>query len=198
MIVRVDEAARCLVAGGLVAYPTETVYGLGADATQSEAVERLLAEKGRRAGRGLSVLVADAAALETWGAPLPAAARALARRFWPGPLTLVVPAEATRMGAVATARGVGFRCSSHPTAAALARAAAVPVVSTSCNRSGSPACVTADEVARTFGVELAIAGGEKAGGLPPSTVVALDRDGRAELLRAGVIAFAEVERELAA
>jgi L-threonylcarbamoyladenylate synthase len=192
MIVGVDEAARRLRAGELVAYPTETVYGLGADATRPEAVERLLALKGRAAGRGLSVLVADVAALEVWGA------RALASRFWPGPLTLVVPTEAVCMRAVATGRGVGFRCSSHPTAAELALLAAVPVVSTSCNRTGSTPCRSADEVALAFGEGLPVAGGQAAGGLPPSTVVALDRRDRLELLREGAIPFADVERELAA
>ena len=192
MIVALDEAVARLARGELVAYPTETVYGLGADAFSEPALARLLALKGRDAERGLSVLVADAAALARFAAPLPAEAARLAARFWPGPLTLVVRVADPRFAGVSTPLGVGFRCSPHPTAAALARAAPHPVVSTSANRSGEPPAATAAEVEAALGSALAILGGEPASGLAPSTVVAVAADGARTLLRAGAIGEAEL------
>lgn len=189
MIVPLAEAVTRLARGELVAYPTETVYALGADAFLAQALERLLDAKGRPAERGLSVLIRDAAELARIAPELPAAAARLAARFWPGPLTLVVPVADPRFAGVATPLGVGFRCSPQPTAAALARAAPHPVVSTSCNASGESPCVTAAEVEACFGPELAILGGEPAPGLAPSTVVAVAADGALRLLRAGALDF---------
>lgn len=185
MIVAVPEAAERLRKGELVAYPTETVYGLGADATCPHAVDLLFARKGLERARGVSVLIGDPDALETWVPDLPERARELIRRFWPGPLTIVLPTPALQR--VATKSGVGFRCSSHPTALALARALGRPLVATSCNPTGEPPCRTAAEVERAFGPELVVAGGEPAGGLPPSTVVAVDARGRLDVLRAGAL-----------
>ncbi len=196
MIVDVCAAAAEIEAGRVVAYPTETVYGLGADAWSAGALERLRTLKGRGDDKGMSVLVADLDALLAWEPRIPARARALACRFWPGPLTLVVPVGSPAFGEVATPRGVGFRCSSHPTAAALARASRRPVVSTSANRSGEPPCLCADEVASAFGDALPIAGGEPAGGLLPSTVVAVDRSDRLDLLREGALAFSRILEEV--
>ncbi len=192
MIVTLADAVARLARGEVVAYPTETVYGLGADAFRADAIARLIALKGRDADRGLSVLLADATALERYAAPLPPAAARLVARFWPGPLTLVLPVADPRFAAVRTPRGVGFRCSPQPSAAALARAAASPIVSTSCNRSGEPPCTSADEIERTFGTGLPILGGEPASGLAPSTVVAVAEDGTLDLLREGALPSAEV------
>ena len=133
-----------LRAGGLLAYPTETVWGLGADAGSAEAVAALRRWKGRDDDQPLSILVPDLAAAEALGFRASGAARALAARFWPGPLTLVLPAPAGRFAAgVAGADGsVGLRCSPEPLAQALAsavqRAGAGPVTATSLNRSGEP------------------------------------------------------------
>ncbi len=194
MIVSVERAVALLAAGELVAYPTETVYGLGADALSPRALERLLAYKGRARDRGLSVLVCDAAALARWAPGLPPSAARLAARFWPGPLTLVV-AAAPALDGVATALGVGFRCSPQSTAASLVQRLGRPLVSTSCNASGAPPCSDAAEVARAFGPELAIAGGEPASGLAPSTVVAVRPDGSLMPLRVGAIPFEVLEKE---
>ncbi len=193
MIVPVSEAARVLADARVVAYPTETVYGLGADPRSAPALGRLRALKGLDEQRGVSLLVADLAALQALAPELPERARSLAERFWPGPLTLVVRVGDTALGSVATAHGVGFRCSSHPTAAALARAFAGPIVSTSCNRSGEPPCRDAREVEQVFGVGLPVAGGEPCGARPPSTVVAVAPDGSLELLREGALAAAALE-----
>ncbi len=198
MIVPLDEAVQRLARFELVAYPTETVYGLGAAAFSPVALAALRALKGREAERGLSVLVPDAAAFARHAAPLSRAAALLAARFWPGPLTLVVPVSDARFAGVRTPIGVGFRCSSQSTADALARAASGPIVSTSCNRSGAKPCATAAEVEREFGPGLPILGGEPASGLAPSPVVAVASDGALTLLREGAIPFPALERVLAA
>jgi L-threonylcarbamoyladenylate synthase len=187
VIVSIEVAARRLRDGGVVAYPTETVYGLGADARRADAVAHVRELKGRGAQLGISVLVSDLAAAEGLVGALPKAARCLAARFWPGPLTLVVPASDPALDSVRSERGVGLRCSSHPTAAALVRAARCPILSTSCNRSGEAPCRSVEEVQRTFGPALWVAGGDPAGGAAPSTVVALDRAGALEVLREGAL-----------
>jgi L-threonylcarbamoyladenylate synthase len=192
VIVPVAEAAQRLREGLVVAYPTETVYGLGVDARSSGALARLRELKGRDAEQGLSLLIADLAVLEHWAPQLPARARALARAFWPGPLTLVVPVAAGPLAAVATSDGVGFRCSPQPTAAALAAAFGAPLVSTSANRSGQPPLARAREVEDLFGAGLPIAGGEDAGGALPSTVVAVSAGGALRILRPGPIAAEEL------
>lgn len=138
-------------AGGLLAFPTETVWGLGADARSEAALARLRRWKGRCAGQPVAVLVASAESAHTLGLPLPAAAQRLAAAFWPGPLTLVVPAPPDRFAAgVARADGaVGLRCSSHPRTAALVaaleRAGVGPLTATSLNRHGEPPVRTRTE-----------------------------------------------------
>jgi L-threonylcarbamoyladenylate synthase len=192
VIVGIEEAARWLGAGGVVAYPTETVYGLGTDALSAEAVARLRELKGRGADQGLSILVAGLADLQRWALDLPERAVRLARAFWPGPLTLVVAVRPGELSAVETPDGVGFRCSPQPSAAALVLALGRPLVTTSANRSGEPPCRSAREVAQVFGGELPIAGGEDAGGAPPSTVVAVARSGELRILREGPIRAQEL------
>lgn len=145
-----EEATAEIRRGGLVAYPTETVWGLGADARSDAAVARLRRFKGRDPDAPISILVASAEVLPDLGfAPGPAA-RALAKRFWPGPLTLVMPCAGRFAKGVARADGaVGVRCSPHPVASALAarlHAEGVgPVTATSLNRSGEPAARTREE-----------------------------------------------------
>lgn len=189
MIVDPERGAELVREGGTVAYPTETVYGLAADARSREAVTRLRLLKGCGPDHGLSVLVDAPARLDEWAPDCPEAARILAGRHWPGPLTLVVPVPAGSLSAVATPLGVGFRCSSHPTASELARRAGFPLVATSCNRSGGTPCADAPEIAEVFGPELAVVVGSPVGGGPPSTVVAISKAGDLELLRQGEIPF---------
>jgi len=200
-------AVARLAAGGLVAFPTETVWGLGADARSELAIGRLRRWKGRDAGQPVALLVAGAAALAALGIELPPAARRLADAFWPGPLTLVVPAAPGRFAAgVARADGaLGLRCSPHPTAAALAaavaRAGIGPLTATSLNRHGEPPARTrAEAAALCDGVACLDAGpdagaGAGGGAAEPSTVV--DCTGaQPRVLRAGAVGRSALARAL--
>lgn len=197
------QAVARLAAGGLVAYPTETAWGLGADASSAPALKALLRFKGRDGGKPVSVLVEGAEALQRLGAELSPEARALVETFWPGPLTLVVRLRARLApGIAAPGGGVGLRCSPHPVARELARLAAKegvgPPTATSLNRSGEPAARTRGEAERCCGAgadaPLPVEG-EDAGGAPESSVV--DVTGPApRLLREGAIPAPEIRRAL--
>src|SRR5436309_4141134 len=132
----IEDAAAILRHGGLVAFPTETVYGLGANALDPAAVARVFEAKGRPAANPLIVHVADAAQVLNVAADWPETAARLAARFWPGPLTLVVPRRPELPDAV-TAGGptVAVRCPNHAVARELIRAAGVPLAAPSANRS---------------------------------------------------------------
>jgi len=196
MIVEVADAAARVVRGEVIAYPTETVYGLGADANSTRALAALRELKGRDADRGLSVLVSDVSVLDSKRVQLPESARRLIERYWPGPLTLVLPVPEGLWDEVATELGVGFRCSADATAKDLASSCATQLVSTSANRSGEPPCTTASQVEEIFGPDFPIAGGGPAGSAPPSTVVAVSPSGELTCLREGEIPLAELERWL--
>lgn len=192
----IAEAAQRIRRGELVAYPTETVWGLAADARSEAALSRLRAWKGRDAEKPMSVLVSDYAALAALGAETTPLADALAARFWPGPLTLVVRCkDAFAAGIANVDGGVGFRCSPHPVAHALARAAGV-ITATSFNRSGEPACRARAEAERCAAGAIALAAGEDAYGAAPSSVV--DATGpRLRVLREGAIPARALEAALA-
>jgi L-threonylcarbamoyladenylate synthase len=198
-----EAAAEHAAAGGLVAFPTETVWGLGADASRPEAVARLRRFKGRDAARPISVLVPGPEAWIDLGARVPAYAEALARAFWPGPLTLVLACRARLAPGVARPDGaVGLRCSPHPVASGLARAllarGAGPLTATSLNRSGEPPARTrAEAAALCAGADDApcLVAGPDAGGAAASTVV--DATGaHPVVLREGAIAAADLLRAL--
>ena len=141
------EAAHILRHGGLVAFPTETVYGLGADATDPAAVANIFAAKERPYNDPLIVHLADANALARVAVDVPDEARMLAERFWPGPLTLILPrAEAIPPVVAAGGRTIGVRVPAHPVALALLRAADVPVAAPSANRFMHTSPTTAEHV----------------------------------------------------
>ncbi len=185
----VERSAALLRGGGLVAFPTETVYGLGADATDRAAVLRLYAAKGRPGHNPLIAHCDTPEAAFRHGRP-DAAAQALAQAFWPGPLTLVVPAS-EKCAVVAEARAgrdtVALRCPSHPVARALLSAVGRPVAAPSANRSGHVSPTEARHVLDDLDgrIDLVIDGGASAIGLE-STVVACLPDGM-RLLRPGFI-----------
>lgn len=172
------EAALLIRQGNLVAFPTETVYGLGADATDPAAVAGIFAAKGRPSDNPLIVHVADREHLESVIAEVPPAAERLMERFWPGPLTLVLPKRSTVPDAVTCGLAtVGVRMPSHPVALALIRAAGVPIAAPSANRSGRPSPTSAEHVMEDLSgrVPLVLDGGETGVGLE-STVIDMTAD----------------------
>lgn len=166
-------AVRVLREGGLVAFPTETFYGLGANALDPEAVARVFRAKGRPSDKPLLVLVDSLEMAGRVAAEIPAVARRLAARYWPGPLTLILPARPEVPGSLtAGTRTVGVRISGHPLARALVRAAGIPVTAPSANPHGGASPRTAGEVLAGLGdrLDLVLDGGPSPGG-PPSTVL---------------------------
>lgn len=146
-----QEAADILRSGGLVVFPTETVYGLGADATDPEAVARIFQVKGRPPDNPLIVHVADAAAVGTVAENIPDVAHRFMARFWPGPLTLVMPAHPALPRIVTAGLDtVAVRSPAHPVAQALLAAARVPLAAPSANRSGMPSPTRAEHVLADF------------------------------------------------
>jgi len=195
----VAEAADALRAGRLVAFPTETVYGLGADATSDAAVAALYAAKRRPAHNPLIVHVAGRAFLEPLAA-LDAKAERLAARFWPGPLTLVLPRRPDApISALATAglATVAVRVPAHPVALSLLEVARLPVVAPSANRSGRVSPTSADDVALELAdaIDLILDAGPCPIGIE-STVVDLSEPDRSVLLRPGGVPRAVLEELL--
>src|SRR5215471_21716265 len=194
----VERAARVLAAGGLVAFPTETVYGLGADATNGAAVARVYEAKGRPSFNPLIAHVADADAARAL-ARFPLAAQRLASAFWPGPLTLVLPKLADCPVAELATAGldtIAVRVPSHPLARAILLAFGRPVVAPSANRSGHVSPTTAQHVLADLRgrIELIVDGGPTPMGLESTIVACLDRP---VLLRPGALTRADIEREVA-
>lgn len=191
----IARAAAVLRAGGLVAFPTETVYGLGANALDADAVRRIFAAKDRPANNPLIVHVPDAAAARAVTAAWPESAERLAERFWPGPLTLVLPRRSEVPDAV-TAGGatVAVRVPAHPVARALLGAAGVPVAAPSANRSTQLSPTQAEHVVAGLGgrIEMVLDGGPCPGGLE-STVLDL-ASSPPRILRPGLVTSAEIEK----
>jgi L-threonylcarbamoyladenylate synthase len=193
----VGQAASILRQGGLVAFPTETVYGLGADALNAHAVRRIFAAKERPAHDPLIVHVAGLGEAERVASHIPELAQTLARRFWPGPLTMVLPKSETAPDEV-TAGGptVAVRCPNHPLALALIRALGSPIAAPSANRFSHTSPTTAQHVWDDLSgrIELILDGGPTAIGIE-STV--LDLTGALPtVLRPGGVTLEELEAAL--
>jgi L-threonylcarbamoyladenylate synthase len=191
----IAEAAKILRAGGLVAFPTETVYGLGADATNGQAVAAIFAAKGRPLFNPLIVHVADLEEARRH-VELSPRAQALAEKFWPGPLTLVLPRRKNSPLSLLVSAGldsVALRAPSHPAAIALLKEAGRPVAGPSANMSGQVTATTAQHVADSLGgkVDFILDAGSATFGIE-STVVGFDGD-RPLLLRPGAVPREEIE-----
>lgn len=199
----IAHAADVLRAGGLVAFPTETVYGLGAAAEQPTAVRKIFEAKGRPADHPVIVHLRGVDELDVWARAVPPGARLLAQRFWPGPLTLVLPRSGRAHDLVTGGQdSVGLRCPSHPWARALLAAFAGAVAAPSANSFGRISPTTAAHVRADLGekpagrVDFILDGGACPVGIE-STIVDFSRaDGRPRLLRPGSITRAELEAVL--
>ena len=197
----VARAAACLTGGGLVAIPTETVYGLGADADDERAVGRIFAVKGRPAGHPLIVHIRGADALGEWAAQVPPAAELLAATCWPGPLTLLLPRAARVVDAVTGGRDtVGLRVPAHPLTQDLLNRAGRGIAAPSANRFGRVSPTTADHVLADLASQLdpttdvILDGGPSPIGVE-STIVDCTTD-PPQLLRPGGIPQEDIERLL--
>ncbi len=189
------EAVAVLRDGGLVAFPTETYYGLAVDPFNEQALERLFTVKKRLRLKPVLVLLAEREQLGLLAAEIPDIAGPLMDHFWPGPLTMVFPARpelpALLTGGTAS---VGVRQSPHPLAIELVRAFGSPLTATSANRSGEEAAVSGEEVRRLFGAEIdLVLDGGATPGRAGSTLIAVTRQG-IHRIREGCIAFREIER----
>lgn len=164
-------AYKILATGGLAAFPTDTVYGVGALAFDGKAVESIYTAKDRPIEKAIPILIADVVDLEKVGIDIPDVARILAARFWPGPLTILVPKRADLPVAVSATTTVGVRIPDHKVARKLLRAAG-PLAVTSANISGGQSPVTAQEVYEQLGgrIPLIIDGGRTPGGIPSTLV----------------------------
>lgn len=187
----IAQALRVLRAGGLVAFPTDTVYGLGALAFDGAAVESIYTAKDRPVEKAIPILLADMEDLDQVAVEVPAMARVLAAHFWPGPLTLVVPKKPTLPPAVSATDTLAVRIPDHPVARALLRAAG-PMAVTSANISGQASPTDAQEVLRQLNrrIPLVIDGGPTPGGIPSTLVDCLGRE--PALLREGPLTKAQI------
>jgi L-threonylcarbamoyladenylate synthase len=188
------EAVAILRAGGVVAMPTDTLYGLAADPFSSKAVARVFAVKGRAAERAMPLVAADVDQIVSQIGPLSAIARRLASTYWPGPLTLLVARPPALPADVAGGRDeIGVRVPAHAVTRELCRACGRVLTATSANLSGEPPSNDPDEIERTLGdgVDLLIDAGRTPGGAPSTIVDVTGKDVR--LVRPGAISWDDVQ-----
>lgn len=187
----IRQAADMIRAGLVVAYPTDTLYGLAVDPRNAEAIRRLYSVKGRPESSALTLIAADMTQVRAAGRMTSSAER-LARRWWPGPLTIVVDAAQILASEMLAGGGtVGIRIPNQPVAAALAHAAGFAITATSANRSGAAAAASAEAVAAALSdVDAIVDGGPVRGGAP-STIVDASRE-PVSLLRQGVVPWDKV------
>ena len=197
MNLSIKEAAEIIRAGGLVAFPTETVYGLGANALDPAAVQKIFEMKGRPETSPLIVHVASVEMAREVVAEWPPLAEELARQWWPGPLTMVLrKQDSCPVNVTAGLPTVGVRMPNHPIALALIEAAGVPVAAPSANRFTGLSPTTADHVRAAFGDAVPVLDGGPCTVGIESTVVAIEGD-KLKLLRPGMISFGEIEQAAA-
>ena len=193
----IEEAAKWIAHGRVVALPTDTFYGLSVDPFRQDAVERLFAVKARDVNRAIPLIAADVDQVVTSLGALSATATRLALRYWPGPLTLIVPAPPTIAAAVtAGTHSVGVRVPNHDVARAVARACGRPVTSTSANISGAPPTEDPDVVEDTLGdrIEMLVDCGKTAGGAPSTILDVTSATPR--LVRTGAVRWDELQQWL--
>ena len=191
---QIQTAVDLLKRGGVVAIPTDTLYGLAADPLDEDAVRRIFRLKGRPAGNPIPLLLSDPEDLHRWAARIPESARRLTDRLWPGPLTLVLR-RSDEVPDVVTGGGdtVGLRVPDHTVPRSISRLLGAPLTGTSANRSGSPGLSTAHAVRCELSGEVDfVVDGVSGQDGRPSTVVDLSGD-RPRILRRGAVSAAEIE-----
>jgi L-threonylcarbamoyladenylate synthase len=190
----IEKGVRILKKGGVIAFPTDTVYGLGADAFNSMAVERIYEIKDRPKSHRFPLLIAGVKQLIALAEPIPEIARFLARRFWPGGLTMVLSKKDSVPGYLASGPTIAARVPNHPVCLALIEGLRSPLVGTSANISGQPPALTAEEARQQLGakVDLIINGGRCPGG-KESTILDVSREPPV-ILRQGIIPSHEIDR----
>ena len=191
----ISRALDVLQNGGLVAFPTDTVYGIGALAFDGAAVVSIYTAKDRPVEKAIPVLLADTSDLERVASDIPESARTLAEHFWPGPLTIIVPKRPGLPEAVSATSTIGVRVPDHEFARGLLRATG-PMAVTSANRSGAPSPVTAKEVYEQLGgrVALILDGGNTPGGVPSTLVDCTSAE--LKVLREGPLALGQLTAAL--
>jgi len=194
---RLEDGIAALQAGELVVYPTETFYALGADASSSSALRRLFRVKRREPGRPIGLIAADSAMAFSVAREIPINARRLADAFWPGPLTLVLPARENVAPELAGPDGVGVRVSPNPVARALTAGIGRPITATSANLNGEAPASTLEQARAGLGekVKVYFEGG-KLTASAPSTVVAVSGSGW-KMIRVGAISESQIAMALA-
>jgi L-threonylcarbamoyladenylate synthase len=187
----IQQALEILNSGGLVAFPTDTVYGVGALAFDGKAVESIYAAKDRPIEKAIPILIGDESDLEKVGMNIPNIAHKLASRFWPGPLTVLVPKQPNLPESVSATETVGVRIPDHEVARALLRAAG-PMAVTSANISGQASPSTAEEVFAQLGgrIPLILDGGRTPGGVPSTLVDCTG--GEIKILREGPLSLQDL------
>jgi L-threonylcarbamoyladenylate synthase len=188
-----SQAVASLKSGDVIVFPTETLYGLGADALNPAAVERVFQLKGRNPDTPIPIIVADQAMLKALVQEIPPIARKLMEQFWPGPLTLVLPAvPGAPKQLLNRTRGVGVRISSQPIATELARELGRPLTATSANPSGRPAAATMEQAQNYFAgeIEIFIDGGKLPSKIGSSVVEVIHN--RIKIIRQGEISAAQL------
>jgi L-threonylcarbamoyladenylate synthase len=189
-----NKGVEILQKGGVIAFPTDTVYGLGADAFNPTAVERIYEIKNRPKYQQFPLLIADIERLVSLAEPIPEIAWFLARRFWPGGLTLVLPKTDSLPAYLASRPTIAVRIPNHPACQALIQHLGNPIIGTSANISDQPSALTAEEVAQQLGgkIDLIINGGKCPGG-KESTIVDVTREAPV-ILRQGIIPSNEIHK----
>ena len=189
-----ERGIKILKKGGVIAFPTDTVYGLGADAFNSTAVQRIYEIKDRSESNPFPLLIADVKQLNALAEPIPELARFLANQFWPGGVTLVLSKIDSLPAHIASGPTIAVRVPNHPTCLTLLQHLAGPLIGTSANVSGQSAALTADEVRQQLGdrIDLIIDGGRCPGG-KESTVVDITREPPV-VLRQGIVPSHEIDR----
>ena len=189
----IEKGIRILEKGGVIAFPTDTVYGLGADAFNSGAVERIYEIKNRPNHQQLPLLVADTSRLTAVAGEIPGIAWFLAERFWPGGLTLVLPKADSLHAHLARGPSIAVRVPNHPVCLALIQHLGNPIIGTSANISGQPPALTADEAGQQLGEKIDfIINGGRCPGTKESTLVDVSSQ-EPVILRPGIIPAYEID-----